>query len=168
LGSIQLTPSISEIDYVPNDFRLVVGDIFLTSAIIQHQLAELFAKITGINSAIFVYLGHTLDTSQTIKALQRLVKSDDAPVETSSTLSDSLKRCIKVLEERNKIAHNPLIYVDSMFMRSEVRGGPKPHRVMQVLQLSYFTNLLQEMKCVLWELRSEVGALQRRESKPSS
>ena len=163
MGSIKITPSITEIDYVPVEFRLTVGEIFLTSAMVQHQLVELFAKIVGVNPAIFVYLGHTLDTSQTIKALQRLIKSDDAPIQTSSALSDVLKRCIKILEERNKIAHSAIIYVDNMLMRSEVEGGNKPKRVMRVLTLEHFTFVLREMKSVLWDLRSEVGRLQRGE-----
>jgi hypothetical protein len=166
LGSIQLTPSITEIEYVPENIRLVVGDIILTAAIIQEQLARLFAVIVEVNPAVFVYLGHTLDTSQMIKALKRLIKSDDAPIPTSKTLSDTLTRCAKALEKRNMIAHYPIIYVDNMLMRSEIRGGKKPHRVAQVLNIIYFQSLLLDMKSTVWELRCELGALQRRN--PSS
>lgn len=164
MGSIRLAPDLTEIDHIPEQVRLKAGDIVLTAALIQQQLAELFSEIIGVIPAIFTYLGHNLDTSQTRTALMRLIKSDDVPVETSATLIQTLKKCDKVLQKRNKIAHNPMVYVDNMLMRFEVEGGNKPHRVAKGLGLHDFEAILLEMKDVLWSLRLEVTELRKRRS----
>lgn len=161
MGSIHISPQITEIDHLPVEFRTKVGDIILVCALIQEQLSELFAHIVGLNPAVFTYLGHDLDTSKMITATKRLVKSDDCPTDVDSQLIGILNQCAKALEERNKIAHGPLLYYSGMLMRSELRGGDKPHRVAQGLSLAYFDKALADAKAALWALRLQVIELNK-------
>ena len=53
MGSIKLTPTVTEVDYIPKEIRERVGEIILTAAIIQHQLADVFAQIAGMRPSVF-------------------------------------------------------------------------------------------------------------------
>ncbi|NTZ44043.1 hypothetical protein G7A66_13335 [Altererythrobacter sp. SALINAS58] len=155
---------MTEIDHVPVEVRTRAGDIILTCALIQQQLAELFAHIVGLNPAIFTYLGHDLDTSKMITAIKRLAKSDDCPSEVDTKLISTLNQCAKVLQERNNVAHGPMVYVNEMLMRFEVKGGEKPHRVAQGLSIAYFDKTLGDAKAALWALRQQVIQLNKRKA----
>ena len=164
MGSIRLTPEITEIDHLPVEFRTKAGDIILVCALIQQQLSELFAHIVGLNPAVFTYLGHDLDTSKMISAIKRLVKSDDCPTEVDAQLITTLNKCEKALRERNNVAHGPMVYVDGMLVRFEVKGGDKPHRLAQGLSMPYFDKALGDAKAALWELRQQVIQLNKRKA----
>ena len=164
MASIRLTPDIKEIDHLPVEFRTRAGDIILVCSLIQQQLSELFAHIVGINPAVFTYLGHDLDTSKMITAIKRLVKSDDCPNEVDGHLTTTLNKCAKALQERNNVAHGPLLYVGGMLIRFEIKGGDKPHRLAQVLSMAYFDKVLGDAKTALWELRQQVIQLNKRKA----
>jgi hypothetical protein len=164
VGSIQITPEITEIDHLPVEFRTRAGDIILVCALIQQQLSELFAHIVGLNPAVFTYLGHDLDTSKMITATKRLVKSDDCPADVDSQLIGTLNQCAKALQERNNVAHGPMLYDSGMLMRFELRGGDKPHRVARQLSLGYFDKALADAKAALWALRLQVIELNKRKA----
>jgi hypothetical protein len=164
MGSIRLTPDITEIDHLPVEFRTRAGDIILVCALIQQQLADLFAHIVGLNPAIFTYLGHDLDTSKMITAIKRLVKSDDCPNHVNGQLPAILNKCSKALQERNNVAHGPMAYDSGMLMRFEIRGGDKPHRLAQALSMTYFDQTLGDAKAALWELRLQVIELNKRKA----
>lgn len=159
VGSIRLTPDLTEIDYLPIEYRIRVGEIILVCAVMQNNLSSLFAHIALINPSVFTYLGHDIDTSKMIKAIQRLVKSDDCPTEVDSGIISVLKKCQKVLTKRNDVAHGPLHYIDGMLIRSELVGGDKPHRLARGLSLQYFDQTLAEAKSALWDLRLQLGRL---------
>lgn len=161
MGSIRLTPDITEIDHLPVEFRTRAGDIILVCALMQQQLSDLFAHIVGLNPAIFTYLGHDLDTSKMITAIKRLVKSDDYPNQVDGQLTTILNKCAKALQERNNVAHGPLLYDSGMLMRFEIKGGAKPHRLAQVLSMAYFDRALGDAKTALWELRQQVIQLNK-------
>ena len=162
MGSIRLTPDTTEIDYLPVEFRIKAGDIILVCALIQQQLSELFAHIVGLNPAVFTYLGHDLDTSKMITAIKRLVKSDDCPNEVDGQLTAILNKCSKALQERNNVAHGPMLYDSGMLMRFEIKGGDKPHRSAQFLSMPYFDKALGDAKAALWDLRQQVIQLNKR------
>ena len=164
MGSIRLTPDITEIDHLPVEFRTKAGDTILVCALIQQELSELFAHIVGLNPAVFAYLGHDLDTSKMITAIKRLVRSDDCPSEVDAQLITILNRCGKALQERNNVAHGPLLYDSGMLMRFQIEGGDKPHRVAQQLTMAYFAKALGEAKAALWELRQQVIQLNKRKA----
>lgn len=155
MGSIKLTPTITEVDYIPMEIRERVGEIVLTAAIIQHQLSDLFAHIAGLRPSVFVYLGHDLDTSKMIKAIKRLVKSEDCPIDVDAGLIAALNRCDQVLTKRNSVAHGSMAFVDGVLFRYQLEGGDKPHRLVQGLNLAYFDELLSETKAALWALRAQ-------------
>ncbi|MBN8844867.1 MAG: hypothetical protein J0H88_16625 [Sphingomonadales bacterium] len=164
MGSIRLTPDITEIDHLPVEFRTKAGDIILVCALIQQQLANLFAHIVGLNPAIFTYLGHDLDTSKMITAIRRLVKSDDCPNQVNGQLPTILNKCAKALQERNNVAHGPMTYDSGMLVRFEIKGGDKPHRLVKVLSMAYFDQALEDAKAALWELRLQVIELNKRKA----
>lgn len=164
MGSISLTPDITEIDHLPVEFRTRAGDIILVCALIQQKLSELFAHIVGLNPAVFTYLSHDLDTSKMITAIKRLVKSADCPGEVDSQLIGTLNQCAKALQERNNVAHGPMIYDSGMLMRFEIEGGEKPHRVARILSMTYFDMALFDAKAALWALRTQVIELNVRKA----
>lgn len=165
VGSIRLTPEITEIDHLPVEFRTRAGDLILVCALIQQQLADLFSHIVGLNPAVFTYLGHDLDTAKMITAIKRLVKSDDCPNEVDGQIITILNRCAKALQERNNVAHGPLIYDSGMLMRFEIKGGDKPHRVAQGLSMACFDKALGDAKAALRELRQQVIQLNKRKAR---
>lgn len=153
MGSIKLTPTVTEVDYIPKEIRERVGEIVLTAAIIQHQLADVFAQIAGMRPSVFTYLGHDLGTSKMIIAIKRLVKSDDCPITVDAGLIAALNKCGEVLKKRNSVAHGSMAFVDSVLFRYQLEGGDKPRRLVQGLNLAYFDELLAEAKAALWALR---------------
>ena len=167
MGSIRLTPEITEIDHLPLEFRTKAGDIILVCALLQQELSELFAHIVGLNPAVFTYLGHDLETSKMITAIKRLVKSDDCPNKVGSRLISILNKCENALKERNNVAHGPLLYGSGMLMRFEIKGGDKPHRLAKVLSMAYFDKALGDAKAALWELRLEVTQINKRKAQVS-
>ena len=165
--SIKLMPNKTEIDYIPSEIRTTVGDIILTSALIQHQLSELFAHIIAVNPAIFTYLGHDIDTNKIITAMKRLLKSNDCPIGIDIELVSVLNKCAMALQERNNIAHGGMRYVNGELMRFEIQGGEKPHRVANRLSFDYFDKVLSDMKSALWAIRQHTIRLGMMRSQPN-
>ena len=167
MGSIQLTPNKTEIDYIPPEIRTTVGDIILTSALIQHQISDLFAKAIAVNPAIFTYLAHDIDINKIIIAMKRLLKSNDCPTGIDREILSVLTKCAKVFQERNNIAHGAMLYVDGTLIRFEIQGGETPYRVANGLSLAYFDKVLSDMKAALWAIRQHSIRLGRMRSQPS-
>jgi len=155
------SPEVTEIDHIPEEIRIMVGDIILISASIQRHLSEIFAKVIGASPAYYSYIGHDLDVSKTITAIKRFAKSPDCSFTVDDEFIKTINKCLKIFEKRNKIAHGAMFFDENMLMRYEIETGVKPQRVFRILGTVYFTKILAEAKSALWAIRLENAKLSR-------
>jgi hypothetical protein len=154
MGSIRITESQTEIDSIPEEIRILVGDVILNFSLLQSKLSSLFSKLVDAREHHFAYLGQNVDISTMTTAIIRMLGSYEKPPGDFEALIKTLKACKKLSEERNKIAHCALIYDPqaNLLIRSEIEGGNAPGRKGQILNADHFRQTLVQLKKEMWNI----------------